>query len=92
VVSALTVEIDMPDRTEGANNVSVPAAGLDVAFATPFAAVPSIVVTGRNLASGDYVSVTNQTRAGFRMRFFNSGGSGVTRVADWVAVGYGRQV
>jgi len=92
VVSELTVDIDMPDRTEGANNVSVPAAGLDVMFATPFAAVPSIVVTGRNLASGDYVSVTNQTRSGFRMQFFNSVGLGVTRVADWVAVGYGRQV
>jgi len=92
VVSALTVEIDMPDRTESADAVSVPSSGLDVTFAAPFAAVPSIVVTGRNLASGDYVSVTNQSKAGFRMQFFNAAGLGVARVADWVAVGYGRQV
>ena len=92
VVSALTVEIDMPDRTEGANNVTVPATGLDVTFNNPFATIPAIVVTGRNLASGDYVSVTNQAKTGFRMQFFNSVGLGVARVADWVAVGYGRQV
>ena len=92
VVLALTVEIDMPDRTEGRENVSVPAAGLDVLFAVPFAAVPAVVVTGRDMESGDYVSVTNKSKAGFSMRFFNSGGSGVARVADWAAVGYGRQV
>ena len=92
VVSALTVVIDMPDRTEGAENVSVPAGGLTVSFSVPFAVVPAVNVTGRDLASGDYVAVTAKTKGGFTMRFFNSSGAGVARVADWSAVGYGRKV
>lgn len=91
-LSALEVTIDMPDRVEGARNVSVPASGTRISFAHAFHAVPAIVVTGQNLATGDYVSVWNQTRDGFDVRFFNAAGIGIARVMDWVARGYGRSV
>jgi hypothetical protein len=92
VVETLAVEIDMPDRVESADGINVPAAGMTVQFNVPFAATPAITVTGRNLQSGDYVEITNQSAAGFDVRFRNASGVGVARTMDWIASGYGRKL
>lgn len=90
-VSGLTITIDMPDRLESGQSVSVPAAGLDILFAAGFRATPAINVTPHSLATGDYWQVSNQTATGFRLRFFNAAGTGIARTCDWAAKGFGRQ-
>lgn len=88
-LNTLGVTVDVPDRVESANNVSVPAGGLTVTFANAFFAVPATAVTAENMATGDYAQITAKTAAGFTIQFKNSAGTGVARTMDWIAKGYG---
>lgn len=90
-VASVKVIIDVPDRVEAANDVTVAAAGMNVTFAEAFRVTPAIAVTGQDLATGDYWAITAQNRTGFTVRFYNAAGSGVERTADWIAKGYGRE-
>jgi hypothetical protein len=88
-VSDLDVTVDMPDRGAGANDITVPATGLSVTFSPAFMATPAVAITGENMATGDYVEITNKSRSGFDVIFKNAGGAGVERTMDYVAAGYG---
>jgi len=88
-LASLGVTVDVPDRVESANNVSVPAVGLSVAFANAFFATPAVAVTAENMATGDYAQITAKSSAGFTIQFKNSAGTGVARTMDWIAKGYG---
>lgn len=52
--------------------------------------LPSIGIVAQNLATGDYVNVSNVSRTGFDVTFRNSGGTAVSRDFLWTAVGFGR--
>ena len=88
-IGPLAVTIDVPDRVEGKNNVTVPAGGMRVSFDAEFFTTPAIAVTGENMATGDYVTLSNKDATGFDVRFYNSAGTGVSRTMDWIAKGYG---
>jgi len=88
-ITALQVTIDMPDRTERGNNVSVADTGLSVTFGKPFKVTPAIGVTVNNMATGDYYALSAQTRSGFTVNIYDSLGAGVARNIDWMAAGYG---
>jgi len=88
-LATLGVTVDVPDRVESANNVSVPAGGLSVTFANAFFDVPATAITAENMATGDYAQITAKTAAGFTIQFKNSAGTGVARTMDWIAKGYG---
>jgi hypothetical protein len=49
-------------------------------------------VTGFNMATGDFFTVTSMTRTGFTVEFKNSTGTSVNRNFTYTAVGYGREV
>jgi len=89
-ISSLEVKIDMPDRTEAQRNLTSLAAGSTISFINAFKATPAIGVTGNNLATGDYFTVTSPAAAGFSIRFFNSAGTGVARNFDYLAKGHGK--
>jgi len=88
-LATLGVVVDVPDRVESANNVSVPSGGLTVTFANAFFDVPATAITAENMATGDYAQITAKTSAGFTIQFKNSAGTGVARTMDWIAKGYG---
>jgi predicted phage tail protein len=88
-LTALGVTVDVPDRIESANNVSVPDTGLTVTFANAFFDVPATAITAENMATGDYAQITAKTAAGFTIQFKNTAGTGVARTMDWIAKGYG---
>ena len=88
-VSDLGVTIDVPDRIESANNVSVTSSGLSVTFANQFYSTPAIAVTPYNMATGDYIVMSAQSSTGFTVTFKNSAGTNVARTMDWIAKGYG---
>ena len=46
LVTGLEVEVDMPDRVDGADDIVCPAEGLTVAFVPAFKAKPAIAVSG----------------------------------------------
>lgn len=90
-VGELNATIDVPDRVEAANNITVPAPGMWITFNENFRLTPAIAVTGQDLATGDYWIITGQNRTSFHIQFVNAAGSGVSRTADWIAKGYGRE-
>lgn len=90
-LSTLGVTVDVPDRVESDNNVSVPAGGLTVTFANAFFNVPATAITAENMATGDYAQITAKTAAGFTIKFNNAAGTGVSRTMDWIAKGFGYQ-
>ncbi|HYD17060.1 MAG TPA: host specificity factor TipJ family phage tail protein [Patescibacteria group bacterium] len=90
-LSLLSVDIDMPDRVHSGRGIAADAGGVDVSFNPPFRDTPAITVTPRDLASGDYYTVTAQAAGGFTIRFFNASGAGVARSFDYLARGYGEQ-
>lgn len=91
-VSRCEVVVDMPDRIEADDNVTVPTTGLTVEYFDPFRVKPALAVTAQNLATGDYIELTSQTNAGFTVQIKNTAGAGVSRTIDWIAKGYGRAV
>lgn len=90
VVDELSVSLDLPDRADSGAGVTSSAGGTAITFAKAFKDTPAIAVTGTNLQTGDYVTLTAQSRTGFTVQFKNSGGTGVVRTFDWVARGFGR--
>jgi hypothetical protein len=87
-----TIKADMPDREDSFNNLSAPSSGLSVAYTPSFygpGTTPNIQISLQNGAAGDYWSFDYKTLDGFYIRFFNSGGSPVSRSFDARARGYG---
>lgn len=91
VVETLEVQIDMEDRIEGQDNITSNPAGTAITFSPAFKETPAIAVSVENMATGDYYEITGQSATGFTIRFFNAGGTGISRAFDWVARGYGVQ-
>ena len=89
LVEECQVTIDMPDRTASATGVTSAAAAVTVAFSPAFKAKPEIGLTVTDMASGDYVEITNQNATGFDVSVRAAGGSRVVRNFDYLARGYG---
>ena len=88
-ISRLTVKIDAPDRLIGGQDIESGTGGKSVIFSPAFHTIQSISIAGEDLESGDYMSVTNKSRTGFTVEFFNSSDVSVDRSFDYQALGFG---
>ena len=89
VVSALSVSIDMEDRIQSENDIVSGAGTKTVTFTTPFkTANYAVGITGENMATGDYLVVTNKTISNFQVTFYNSSDTAISRTFDMIAKGY----
>ncbi|MBI3441728.1 MAG: hypothetical protein HY052_08035 [Proteobacteria bacterium] len=91
-ISRLRVNIDMPDRTVSDRNITTAAGGTAITFSKPFRAIPAISITAQNMATGDYYTITSPAATGFTIQFFNASGTGISRLFDYLAKGYGEQI
>lgn len=91
-VSELTVTVDMPDRTASDDDILASASGEAVLFSPAFRVKPAIAITGEDMATGDYFTVTSKSATGFTVTFYNSSDVGIARTFDWLAKGYGAVV
>jgi hypothetical protein len=91
-VRMLRVQIDMPDRVIAQEDIVVPAVGLDIDFIPPFRSLHGIATADQDLATGDRKTITSKGADGFRIQFFDAGGTPVQRTIDYVAKGYGRML
>ena len=89
-VSSFKIVIDMPDRVEGQQGVSVPSTGLNVTYTNAFKATPAVAISVQNAVTGDTFTVSSETRTGFSVLVKNSAGAGKAAVINWVAKGYGK--
>jgi hypothetical protein len=89
VVSAVTVTIDMPDRIFSGNDIESGAGTKTVTFTNPYKSVNYAVgITGEDMATGDFFTVSNKTVNGFDVLFKNSSGTNVSRTFDFIAKGF----
>jgi len=89
-ISTLEVTVDMPDRNERAQNLTVPVGGSSITYANAFKDVPSVGITAQNSDGNDWFSLTNETSTGFDIEFFN-GSNSIERSMNWMATGYGKE-
>jgi hypothetical protein len=89
-IDELQVEVDMPDRVEGGDDINCPAAGVAVTFDPPFKVKPAISVDGQSLPVGARSVRTQASNTGFHQQFLDDQGNGIACSFDWVAKGYGR--
>jgi hypothetical protein len=89
VVSAVTVTIDMPDRIFSDNDIESGVGTKTVTFTNPYKSVNYAVgITGEDMATGDFFTVSNKTVNGFDVLFKNSSGTNVSRTFDFIAKGF----
>lgn len=90
LVSELGATAELQQRTETGSRSG--AASYTVTFANAFYQTPEIAVSPSNLLSGDYYTISGQSRTGFAISFFDSTNTAVTRSFTYNATGFGRQV
>ena len=59
-----------------------------ITYADPFYNIPDLVVTPINLATGDYMAITAETKTGFDIDFYNSSAVAQTRTYNYQARGF----
>lgn len=88
-ISALSVTVDMPDRTVAEADIASGAGAKAVTFSPAFKALQGVGIAAQNLSSGDYYAITSKSATGFTITFYNSSDVAVDRTFDYVARGYG---
>jgi hypothetical protein len=92
-VTILSVTVDMPDRIERGEDVTVPTGGLTVTYEPPFKKNPSVNLTTQDLQVGDRYDYISKTASGFTVKIYNTVSIGyVERVVDYIVSGYGRKL
>lgn len=91
-VTSLQFVIDMPDRLASGTGITSNAAGTAITFSPAFRQLAGIAITAEDMNTGDYYRITSKSVSGFTIRFYNSAGTGISRVFDWVARGVGAKV
>ena len=89
VISEVTISVDMPDRIFSGNDITSGAGTKTVSFTTPFKTTAYAVgITGENMATGDFFTVSNKTVDSFDVLFKNSSGTNISRDFDFIAKGF----
>lgn len=89
-ISTLEVSVDMTDRVASSSStVASGASAKTITYGNAFYATPSVGITAHNMVSGDYYTITSDTKTGFTIEFKNSSNTTIDVNFDWVAKGYG---
>jgi len=91
-ITALTVTVDMPDRTERDFNVITAVNGSGISFAHAFHATPAVGVTMQDANTGDYFRITSTSRSGFNVQCFDNTNTGISKTINWTATSYGKEI
>lgn len=91
-VTELTLEVDMPDRIERGEDLTVDSVtGATVAYSPNFQANPSVNITIQDGAADDKIEFSSKNSSGFTFKVYNETvGDYVSRTFDYVTSGYGR--
>jgi len=92
LIDELGATVQLKKRQENGNNLSSGAGAYAVTFTNAFYGLPSIGISGQNMATGDYFVLSAVARTGFTVTFKNAAGTNISRTFDWQAVGHGKQI
>ena len=90
-VEELGVITQLQRRTETQRNLTSGTSSYTVTFPTAFYTIPSVGITPRSMAHTEDFALTSISRTGFTITF-NHGGSTISKVFDYQAVGHGREI
>ena len=91
LITGLQVKLVLEKRAERGDDVASGTSAKTITFTNNFYATPNITVTGQDLESGDYWTITNKSKTGFDIVFKNSSDTIIDKQFDYVANGYGLQ-
>lgn len=92
LIDELGCELELQQRAASAGPLTTSAAAYAVTFAQPFYQTPQVVITGYNMAAGDYYVINSPTRLGFTITFYDTSANMIARQFSYTAIGYGREV
>ena len=90
IIDELGYELLFDSRTES-NAFSSGAGAKPVTYTNAFYQTPKLTITASNMATGDYYTITSESRTGFTIHFYNSSGASQDRDFGYVANGYGAE-
>tara|TARA_Y100001970_G_scaffold30296_1_gene37607 strand:+ start:7647 stop:8444 length:798 start_codon:yes stop_codon:yes gene_type:complete len=88
-VHDLIFTVNFEKRVDSREDIVASASGSDITFNNSFFAIPSLSIMGQGMAVGDFFTISNKTKNGFTIQFFNSSNTGISRTFDYSAQGYG---
>ena len=92
VIDELGAVMELQQHSEQSGSLTSGAGTYTGTFANAFYQAPAVAISPSDMATGDYLELTNITRTGFQVTFKNSADTAVSRSFKYVAVGYGREV
>lgn len=93
IVLRLSVNVDMPDRIERGDDLTVPVGGATINFTPAFKDIPALSILTQDGDAGDEVQFVTKTASGFEFRIYNRVSmTYVERTYDFIASGYGRVI
>ena len=88
-VHDLKFTVNFEKRVDTGEDLVSSASGSVISFNNSFFATPSLSIAGQSMTVGDFFTITNKTKNGFTIQFFNSSNVGISRTFDYQAQGYG---
>ena len=76
-------------RTEKGDDIVSGVGTKNITFTNAFYDIPTIIITGQNMATGDYFVITSKAKTGFSITFYNSSNTIISRTFDYQVIGYG---
>jgi hypothetical protein len=89
-ISNLGAVAELQQRVESGSGSG--SSSYTVTFADAFYAIPEVVISPSNMATGDFFTLSSVSRTGFTVAFKNSSNAAVTRSYAYTATGYGKEI
>lgn len=90
VISQLGAVAELQQRVEsGARSGDT---SYTVTYDSAFYQAPNVAISSSDMGTGDFFTVSSQTRTGFTVEFFDSTSTPVTRACTYTATGFGREI
>lgn len=90
-ITQLRINVDMPDRIEQGEDLTVAVSGASITFTPSFKDVPALSILLQDADAGDEIEFISKSTSGFEFRVFNRVSmTYVERIYDFIASGYGR--
>ena len=91
LVTGLRIRLVLEKRTENGEDIASGITTKSITFVNNFYQPPVIIVTGQDLATGDFYVISNKSKTGFDILFKDSTNANINRTFDFQAIGYGLQ-
>ncbi len=89
LVNTLSVTASLRELVQSGVDIASGTGGKAVTYTSAFRLNPSITVSGQNMATGDFFTITNKSTTGYTIEFFNQSGTSINRTFDFTARGIG---